>query len=212
MEIWVKYLVLAGLPAWYLLVIAQRLYYHLKYYDITKAAMHTAALEGGDLDEYAKARGHGNSLWVFIPHCFVIGILFINGMPWYFLIHAFVLGAMAYSMARENHFLSRLITSSKAHAAIKFQARFQQNNFKSAFDNDGFDYEESAFSGRRSSAEDPAEKSAPRGFEDRHPDDAALWAILDDPSASDGERKNALSAILKRQAKRQANTEQIASA
>ena len=46
-------------------------------------------------------------------------------------------------------------------------------------------------------------KEAPRGFEDRHPDDAKIWAVIDDPNAPPNVRRTAFDKILQRQEKRQ---------
>ena len=70
----------------------------------------------------------------------------------------------------------------------------------STHDDSRFDYDASAFGGSArgsASREDP-----PRGYTDRHPDDAQLWAYVDDPAASDQERRTALDKILKKQARR----------
>ena len=48
----------------------------------------------------------------------------------------------------------------------------------------------------------PPKQETPYGFDKRHPKDAKLWAKVDDPNASDGERQAAFSAILKRNAQR----------
>lgn len=57
------------------------------------------------------------------------------------------------------------------------------------------------------------DENAPRGYDKRHPDDAKLWAVVDDPAASDGERRNAMDMILKREARRkQSDTSQPQSA
>lgn len=48
----------------------------------------------------------------------------------------------------------------------------------------------------------PPKQETPYGFDKRHPKDAKLWAVVDDPNASDGERQAAFSAILKRNAQR----------
>ncbi len=48
----------------------------------------------------------------------------------------------------------------------------------------------------------PPKQETPYGFDKRHPDDAALWAFVDDPNASDGERQAAFAKILKREAER----------
>ena len=40
--------------------------------------------------------------------------------------------------------------------------------------------------------------SIPRGVDQRRPEDAKLWAIIDDPAASDQERKTALEKLLNR--------------
>ena len=46
------------------------------------------------------------------------------------------------------------------------------------------------------------DKPAPRGFEKRHPDDAKLWAMVDDPEATSNERAMALDKIMKRESSR----------
>jgi len=47
-----------------------------------------------------------------------------------------------------------------------------------------------------------ATPTVPRGVDQRHPDDAKLWAVVDDPSASPPERKTAFEMILQRQEQR----------
>ncbi len=47
-------------------------------------------------------------------------------------------------------------------------------------------------------------KEAPRGFEDRHPDDEKLWMFVDDPTGNPNERRAAFEKILRRQAERKA--------
>jgi len=56
-------------------------------------------------------------------------------------------------------------------------------------------------------ARSASKKAAPRGFENRHASDAKLWAIVDDPSATDAERQAAFSKVLKAQAKRSGHFE-----
>ena len=48
---------------------------------------------------------------------------------------------------------------------------------------------------------------SPRGFDDRHPDDAKFWAVVDDPNAPDGERRNAFEMILRARARRNAKSD-----
>jgi len=55
-------------------------------------------------------------------------------------------------------------------------------------------------------------RQTPYGVDKRHPDDAVFWAFVDDPNASDQERKTALEKILKRQAKRTGKTGRDATA
>ena len=75
----------------------------------------------------------------------------------------------------------------------------QQETYENEFEQDGQSSDAFGFdSGRFNAGETPA----PRGFESRHPDDAKLWAIVDDPAASVGERVNAMDKIAKREAAR----------
>lgn len=60
--------------------------------------------------------------------------------------------------------------------------------------NNDFGFDESIFS--------TPKKEAPRGFNERHPDDVKLWAYVDDPNASDQEIKTAMDKILARRRKR----------
>lgn len=78
--------------------------------------------------------------------------------------------------------------------------------FESAPEDEAFfSYKEARGSAQGSHARSSA-KDAPRGYDQRHPDDAALWAVVDDPAATENERHNAFSAILKREAKRKGKT------
>lgn len=51
--------------------------------------------------------------------------------------------------------------------------------------------------------------SAPYGVDKHHVDDSHLWDIVNDPAASEGEQRNAISAIKKREAKRIGKTSNI---
>lgn len=75
-------------------------------------------------------------------------------------------------------------------------ARNDQTN-----DDSDFGFNEKAWKGN-GSARASTEKSKPYGTEKHHPDDAALWNIVNDPNASEGEQLNALRAIKKREVKR----------
>lgn len=75
----------------------------------------------------------------------------------------------------------------------------EQANFENEFNRDDqeYDFKESAFK-----STPPPPEPTPRGYDKRHPDDAKLWAYVDDPDASDQERKTALDKIIQRQNKR----------
>ena len=62
-----------------------------------------------------------------------------------------------------------------------------------------YNFDESAFW-------DGEKKTNPRGFDNRHPDDADLWAKIDDENCPEGEQLNALRAINRRKAKRAGKT------
>ena len=68
---------------------------------------------------------------------------------------------------------------------------------------DEFAYDPNAF-GREKSAED-TRPPPPRGYEKRHPSDVKLWAVVDDPAASEQERKTALEVVLRRESKRKSD-------
>ena len=66
-----------------------------------------------------------------------------------------------------------------------------------------------AYSGgsdQRSESASGSSPAMPYGVDRRHPDDARLWAVVDDPSASDAEQIEALRRIQKNQAKRKGVT------
>ncbi|WP_299356988.1 hypothetical protein [uncultured Shimia sp.] len=69
-------------------------------------------------------------------------------------------------------------------------------------DDDYFSYKSSSGGSNKQRRASSASPEMPYGVDKRHPDDAKFWAVVDDPNASDGERQNAFSAILKKQAKR----------
>jgi len=82
------------------------------------------------------------------------------------------------------------------------QAEFE-NSFEDVSEKDeGFDYDEAAFSGGSSDKS----KDTPRGFDKRHPDDAKLWAMVDDPAANANERVTAMQKIAEREARRAGGT------
>lgn len=105
--------------------------------------------------------------------------------------------------------------SIKARTTYKAEETFNQTEeeeFAGHTSGADFDFDASVFGENVQADEKPERKRsaststeqladptpAPRGFENRHPDDAKLWAVVDDPSASDNERKNAFDMILKR--------------
>ena len=68
---------------------------------------------------------------------------------------------------------------------------------------DEFDYDPNAFGGGKRA--DDNRPPPPRGYEKRHPSDVKLWAVVDDPAASEQERKTALEVVLRREAKRKSD-------
>lgn len=121
-----------------------------------------------------------------------------NGLVTIFYIPAEIFYAAAHQYKSvENHFAGGAEKKNSKGAENTANQR-QQEEFESFFDNadekPDFDFDEKTFS-------DPKPK-APRGFEDRHPDDAKLWAIVDDKTGAAGERSNAMTAISKKEAKR----------
>ena len=68
---------------------------------------------------------------------------------------------------------------------------------------DEFDYDPNAFGGEKRA--DDNRPPPPRGYEKRHPSDVKLWAVVDDPAASEQERKTALEIVLRREAKRKSD-------
>lgn len=97
----------------------------------------------------------------------------------------------------------------KRYSRAKPNRSGAQHSSRSA--DDGFDFDPSAFGQGESrsnrqhdnnKAERPVHQqkstSTPRGYESRNPADAKLWALVDDPAASDQERKTALEKILSR--------------
>ena len=95
------------------------------------------------------------------------------------------------------------IAISEARAQAQFETFFDdiddepEETFAGDTAGDDFGFDDSAFNGSSQPKEEP-----PRGYENRHPDDAKLWAIVDDPDANENERSNAFAMILKKQAKR----------
>jgi hypothetical protein len=80
----------------------------------------------------------------------------------------------------------------------------QDSGFGQSTDKDDeyFSYKSSSGGSQRNRSSANASPEMPYGVDKRHPKDARLWAVVDDPNASDGERQNAFAAILKRNAQR----------
>lgn len=82
------------------------------------------------------------------------------------------------------------------------QTRKEETSHQQQRDDDAeFSFDEDTWHGRSKQKA----SAMPYGVDKRHPDDAKLWAIVDDPNATDGERQAAFSAILKKKAKRNGN-------
>ena len=92
----------------------------------------------------------------------------------------------------------------RMNAAQRVNPQPEQDSFSSGSrheDEDFFSYK--GGSDQRSKS---ASSAMPYGVDKRHPEDTKLWAKVDDPSASDAERSQAFSRILKNQAKRDGGT------
>lgn len=74
----------------------------------------------------------------------------------------------------------------------------EHQDWSKTHQDDGFDFNSSRFK----SGGPESTKEMPYGVDKRHPDDAKFWAYVDDPNASDQERKIAFEKILTAQAKR----------
>ncbi len=101
----------------------------------------------------------------------------------------------------ENYLWLKYRIATKNH--VRYQNR-QQQEFAEAFDGQDADfaYDESRFKAETQSTNPPPDP-APRGFEQRRKEDAKLWAVIDDPNATEGESLAALKAIKRRQSKAQ---------
>lgn len=100
--------------------------------------------------------------------------------------------------------VDKLTTMREAEKELNPNARKHQtaahDDFSQNQQSGDFGFNSGRFGGEeKQQAQDP---NAPRGYNDRHPDDVKLWAMAEDPAASEGERRNAFSIILKRQARR----------
>ena len=84
---------------------------------------------------------------------------------------------------------------------VRYQNR-QQQEFAAVFDGQDADfaYDKTRFKAETQTTNPPPDP-APRGFEQRREEDAKLWAVIDDPNATEGESLAALKAIKRRQGK-----------
>ncbi|MCP4184809.1 MAG: hypothetical protein GY761_16075 [Hyphomicrobiales bacterium] len=126
----------------------------------------------------------------------------LAGIGWW-TIGFFSIGSTCSSLANVGCFLLDIKADRQNRLHEKATEYAYENFFDDVGNDDEFQYDESTFSGRESSAGSSAGKSMPYGIDKRHPDDAKLWAVVDDPAASDSERKKAFDTILKNQAMRQ---------
>ena len=131
------------------------------------------------------------------------------------------LGALAggiysyFHMQYVNEIIARAGVSQDdlSHRDIEYENA--PDTFAGAQAGEGFDFDASAFESAASSEKgsssktvttSQSDKPAPRGFETRHPDDAKLWAVVDDSAASATERVTAMQKIAKREEKRKGET------
>jgi len=167
---------------------------------------------GNTLGQQARRTRQGLPFFLVAPTIAIILILLAGDFPSKGTLIALGMFTFVGSFVRpENEYVAMHYRYEDAHKREQHrQARPIPNPFSGfgskADDDDGF------FARRdppRSKAR-PDPKPAPRGYEKRHPDDAKLWAVVDDPAATDNERRSALEAILKREARRGANRHEAA--
>jgi len=168
--------------------------------------------EGKDIFEYCEDQSNG----IFNP--LIIGVAAAAGgiysvsdfyVGWAIMIIIGLSWAFCRRYLRVLMYLRPIITSHEAHEKERQQQRrndehVRQNTFDvdddEAHEGD-FGFDESRFGGgsRQQSAKD---ENAPRGYDRRHPDDANLWAFVDDPDSNPNEARAAHEKILRRQAAR----------
>jgi hypothetical protein len=95
----------------------------------------------------------------------------------------------------ENYLWLKCRIETKNH--VRYQNR-QQQEFAEEFEGQDADF---AYDETKFQAETRPTNPAPRGFEQRRKEDAKLWAVIDDPNATEGESLAALKAIKRRQSK-----------
>lgn len=109
------------------------------------------------------------------------------------------LATVCYGVAIREALDKRAAAGFNAQAQNDFEAFFDQN------DDADFEFDPAGFSGGRSSGQNGtagSDSAVPRGVDKRHPDDAKLWAVVDDPNAAVAERVKAMETIGKREAGR----------
>lgn len=170
---------------------------------------------GESVRSYAAKRNVG-----FVPPVWasvvVAAILLIPDGPQFdnifFYIMVCLVGAGTY-FAPFNRYVGKQITTVEAQRRIARQQeqtarKFQQRaSFEAPPESDDAFFSSKAQQQRARERPWQEHKPSPKqetpyGFDKRHPKDAKLWAVVDDPNASDGERQAAFSAILKRNAQR----------
>ena len=201
-----KYIVTFFICLWPLFEICRLIYTEWKYSDEVGEIQHQCNLNHGlSIEDYAARVESGLPmywLWFGVP------ILLFTTNSFFAPFVTLTIWYGGSICAAQNKYIGKILL--RLHAQNRQSAK--QAEFESHFhdvddENDSdFSYSKSGFNDHRSSAGSKTEKPAPRGFEDRHPDDAKFWAYVDDPAATDGERKNAFAAILKQQAKRRSNS------
>lgn len=123
------------------------------------------------------------------------------------LLAAFLGGVTAASLGTLLGTIVELFFVLNYAAKMKNYAHYQnqqQHEFAEEFKGQDADfaYDEAKFK-TETQRTDPPPAPAPRGFEQRRKEDAKLWAVIDDPNATEGESLAALKAIKRRQSKAQ---------
>ncbi|MDO6523935.1 hypothetical protein Q4578_20270 [Shimia thalassica] len=149
--------------------------------------------------------------WGIVGFVAIVGFFIAGFLS---LLPTAALWGIARGMSRWQSFVEPVIERHNAqlrqHQRHNAQAASQgtASSFKEPPPGDDDFFSSKAQSGKERARHDQKRRASskaqdvPYGVDKRHPKDAKLWAKVDDPNASDGERQNAFAAILKRNAQR----------
>ena len=134
---------------------------------------------------------------VMFLHVSTYGLYVVQAWP------IWLIGLIVASFAADQHLekVKPLIDHVKREGRGSHASQAQSGFQSQAPDDDDFFRYDGGNGG--SSGKSSSRGSEHYGFDKRHPDDAKFWAVVDDPNATDGERRNAFDKILRAQAKRQ---------